>query len=124
MAAVGSSDSDPMRSGVGTGFTGWDPGVQNERTALAWQRSALAVLAGAAVLTRLTEHRLGAWALLPLVVAAPLCGWAFFESRARYLRSAQVTEDLRKRGGRATLTLTVAVVVIGLTELAAAVLRR
>jgi uncharacterized membrane protein YidH (DUF202 family) len=104
-------------------YLGWDPGVQNERTALAWQRTALAIIAGAAILARLTEHRLGVWALVPLVVAAPLGGWAFLESRRRYLRSAHVTEDLRRRGGRGPLTLTLAVVVIGATELAALLLQ-
>ena len=41
-----------------------DPGVGNERTALAWQRTALALVAGSAILTRLTFDRLGAVALM------------------------------------------------------------
>jgi uncharacterized membrane protein YidH (DUF202 family) len=45
-----------------------DVGVSNERTALAWQRTALALLAGAAILSGLTLERLGLVAFVALGV--------------------------------------------------------
>ncbi len=96
-----------------------DPGIGNERTALAWQRTALAVLAAAAILSRLTFDRLGLLALVSLGASAPIALWLFMESRGRYLHDAQVRVRPRPRGGRAPLTLTIATLAIGLTELAA-----
>ncbi len=49
-----------------------DPGIGNERTALAWQRTALAVLAAAAILSRLTFDRLGLLALVSVGASAPI----------------------------------------------------
>ncbi|MGH3314850.1 MAG: DUF202 domain-containing protein, partial [Nocardioidaceae bacterium] len=51
------------------------PTVSNERTALAWQRTALALLAGSAIVARLTVDRIGALAVLSLVVVLPLATW-------------------------------------------------
>lgn len=43
----------------------FDPGLQPERTALAWRRTALALLGGSLVAARILPEILGAWAALP-----------------------------------------------------------
>jgi uncharacterized membrane protein YidH (DUF202 family) len=98
-----------------------DPGAANERTALAWQRTALSLLAGSAILSRITLDRLGLAAMTSVVVAVPLGSWVFFESRARYRQSAGLQRRGRPRGGRAAAALAIATVCVGLTELAALV---
>ncbi|MBW4717980.1 DUF202 domain-containing protein [Saccharothrix obliqua] len=59
-------------------------GAQNERTALAWQRTALAMIAGSAVLARLTADRLGAYALVSLGVTTALGLVVLVAARWRY----------------------------------------
>lgn len=88
-----------------------DPGLANERTTLAWQRTALAIAAGAAVMARLTFADLGTPALLTLGAAFLLSGWVLLESRLRPRRST--------RSGRAAAWLAIAVVLMALVELAA-----
>ena len=96
-----------------------DVGAANERTALAWQRSALALIAGAVLLARLTWSTLGPVALVVLSVALVLSSWVFVESRGRYAHDAGMRRRPRSRGGRAPLALAVATALIGATELAA-----
>ncbi len=96
-----------------------DPGVYNERTALAWQRTALALLAGSAVVSRLTLDRIGVLAVASVIVTMPLALWVMLESRGRYAHDAGVRRRPRSRGGRAPGILAVVTVLIGLTELAA-----
>ena len=96
-------------------------GRQNERTALAWQRTALSLLAGALVLARLTYERLGLLSLSSLLLAAPLCLWVFVESRGRYRHDAGIQLRARPRGGRAPAVLAAGLACMGLTELAAIV---
>lgn len=43
----------------------FDPGLQLERTALAWRRTALALLVGSMVATRILPELGGPWMLLP-----------------------------------------------------------
>jgi uncharacterized membrane protein YidH (DUF202 family) len=97
------------------------PTVANERTALAWQRTALALLAGSAIVARLTADRIGLLAALSLVAVLPLAIWVMAESRGRYAHDAGVRLRPRPRGGRAPFVLTVATILIALTELAALV---
>lgn len=96
-----------------------DSGLANERTALAWQRTALSLMVAAAVMARLTFGRLGPVAALPLGIATVLSGWVFVESRGRYEDATQQRRRPRPRGGRAPLALAVATVLIALTEIAA-----
>ena len=96
-----------------------DPGVYNERTALAWQRTALSLLAGAAVVARLAFDDLGLPAVIGFLVVLPLVAWVMWESQGRYHQHAGVRPRARPRGGRAPAALTVVAVVVALTELAA-----
>jgi uncharacterized membrane protein YidH (DUF202 family) len=99
-----------------------DDGRANERTALAWQRTALSLAAASALLSRLTFDRLGLMALLS-VFALPLSVWVLLESRWRYSHDAGVQLRLRSRDGRAPAALTVATAVTAATELAALLVR-
>ncbi|WP_283095421.1 DUF202 domain-containing protein [Nocardioides alcanivorans] len=94
-----------------------DPGLANERTALAWQRTALSLVAGAAIVARLTADDAGTLVLIMLVLAAVLGLWVVVESSARYRHSTGRTMRPRGRGGRAALTLTVAITLLALGEL-------
>ena len=98
-----------------------DLGLSNERTALAWQRTALALVAGAAILGRLTFADLGWFAVTLLGVAVVLSLWVFAESRWRYVQQLGNRRRSRGRGGRAALSLTVATCLIALTEVFALV---
>lgn len=88
-----------------------------ERTALAWQRTALSLMAGSAILVRLTWERLGVLAVGFLVGALILGGWVFIESRARYADAIGLHPRSSPRGARAPTFLGVAVLLIALTEL-------
>ena len=89
-----------------------DRGRSDERTGLAWQRTALAVLAAAAFLTRLTFHDLGMAVFVVLGLTSALCLWVLLEGGSRYRRGYD-------RGGRAAGALTLAVVTLAGAELAA-----
>ena len=103
---------------------GGDPGVSNERTALAWQRTALSLIAASAVIARLTWSRLGVVAVAALTVATLLSLWVFVESRGRYAHDAGSGSRGRSRGGRAPAAVAVATALIAVTELASLVPRR
>lgn len=94
-----------------------DPKAANERTALAWQRTALSLVAAAAILARLTWRRLGGLDAVLLAVAMGLALWVFVESRARYRHDEGSRPRSRLRGGRAPLALAVATMLIAATEL-------
>ncbi|HJR36783.1 MAG TPA: DUF202 domain-containing protein [Nocardioidaceae bacterium] len=96
-----------------------DIGVANERTALAWQRTALALIAGTAVMARLSFNELGWSALGILSIAMLLSSWVFVESWLRYSQHAGARLRARDRGGRAAAALATATVLIAVTELVA-----
>ena len=68
---------------------GWSPPASDstapqERTALAWRRTGLALLVGALTIGRLTLDTLGPVVVLPTLVAATVAGWVLVEAlRAR-----------------------------------------
>ncbi|MEV0678973.1 DUF202 domain-containing protein [Actinosynnema sp. NPDC050436] len=97
-----------------------DRGAQNERTALAWQRTALAMIAGSAVLARLTVPRVGLAAVVGMGVTAALGIVVLVAARWRY------REGRRGRRTGAVLPAAVAAgtVVMVLVELAALLLPR
>jgi uncharacterized membrane protein YidH (DUF202 family) len=94
------------------------PGVYNERTALAWQRTALSLLAGSALVARLAFDDLGLLAVVGFLVSLPLVVWVMRESQGRYHHHAGVRLRARPRGGRAPAALATVAVVVALTELA------
>jgi len=93
------------------------PAVSGDRTVLAWQRTAFSLLAGAAVLSRLTGDRLGTAALAGLGVTALLVLWVLVAGAAG--TRGQTPADVRARDGRAAAALSAGIVAVGLTELAA-----
>lgn len=91
----------------------------NERTALAWQRTALSLLAGAAIVARLAVDRVGVLAVMGFALSLPLAGWVLWESRGRYHHDAGIRERPRPRGGRAPTMLVLMIVLVTATELSA-----
>lgn len=53
------------------GTPGSDPGLQNERTTLAWRRTALSLLVATATMAKLTAEHWQVLALLWLLLGAP-----------------------------------------------------
>jgi uncharacterized membrane protein YidH (DUF202 family) len=105
-------------------MTSRDTGTATERTELAWQRTALSLVAGSAVITRLTFARLGTVALTALLVALPLSGWVLLESRLRYRRDAGGRRRARSRGGVPAAALALGTVTVAAVELAALLRQR
>lgn len=62
----------------------FDPGLQPERTALAWRRTGLALTAGSLIALRVLPHALGAWALLPAWLGVALSVLVLVASQRRY----------------------------------------
>ena len=91
-------------------------GLADERTALAWQRTALAVVAGAAVMARLTFDEVGPLALVLLGTSLGLGLWLVLEASARQSRQSSAR---RPRGGRAPAVLSTAVALLAATEVVA-----
>lgn len=67
----------------------FDPGVQNERTALAWTRTGLSLLGGSLLVARLSVTQLGAAAVLVVVCCVPLSCWILATSHRRYRAAAE-----------------------------------
>ena len=94
-----------------TGGALFDPGLQPERTALAWRRTALTLAVGAVVSFRLLPPVLGLWSigvgLSGLVLTATT--WVLAGRRARRIHHALLTSSGPLPGGGLPLFLTVAV---------------
>jgi uncharacterized membrane protein YidH (DUF202 family) len=92
----------------------WDPGLQPERTSLAWQRTALALLGVGLLVPRVAWATLGAWSLVPsgLVVAAAVAvlaaGFRRYRAAHRALTTGGTLHD-----GRLALLVTLTALVIG-----------
>lgn len=94
------------------------PGVQNERTSLAWVRTALG-LAGCALLAgRLAIVRDTPWAVIAAVAGAMLAFGALGWSHDRYRRTVRAVREERPVDfALPALMLTVATVLIGALSL-------
>jgi putative membrane protein len=94
----------------------FDKGLQPERTALAWRRTALALAVGALVSVRVLPSVLGSWALIPAgagVVAALVIAWAAHRRHVRTLDALSDHRDDGPPGPGALLLLTLVVVSVG-----------
>lgn len=96
-----------------------DPGSSAERTALAWQRSALALLAGAAITVRLSFDRLGPVALVAPALVTPLACWVLLVSRGRYAHHYGTRIRNEPPDGRAPAGLALATIALAAGELMA-----
>jgi uncharacterized membrane protein YidH (DUF202 family) len=105
---------------------GRDPGLQQERTMLAWRRTGLALLVGSLTIGRLTLEVIGPVVVVPTVLTATLAGWVVVESlRSRRLARAHPHEPGFSVLSDGRLPAAVAAVLAGLAaaEVAAAVVR-
>lgn len=93
------------------------PGVQNERTAFAWQRTALSLAVATVALTRLAFERIG-YAGLVCLVAAPLVLFVLLESRVRYRHRNGEKLSSHDHDGTGALLLAIAVLVLCVTGFA------
>ena len=95
-----------------------DPGAAPERTALAWQRTALALVVAAVTIGRLTLETLGTLVLAPAVGAAVLAlsvvAWAMLPGRRGSATDAMPD-------GRLAAATAAALALIAIAELAAVV---
>jgi len=96
-----------------------DPGSSAERTALAWQRSALALLAGTAITLRLSFDRLGPIAFVTPALVAPLACWVLLSSRGRYAHHCGTRIRDEPPDGRAPAGLALATMVLAAGKLVA-----
>lgn len=93
---------------------GPDTGLSSERTALAWQRTALSIVIGAAVLGRLTVVQLG-WITVALPgLASTLALWVFVQARWRYAPQLGLRPHMRRPDGRAAGSLTAATFLVAI----------
>jgi hypothetical protein len=89
----------------------FDPGLQPERTALAWRRTALTLGAGSIITFRLLAPSLGAWSIgagaAGLAFAAVT--WVLGERRARRTRDVLLSSAGHLPGGGLALSLSIVV---------------
>lgn len=77
----------PRTASRGTPPDGADPGLQGERNALAWRRTALAVGVVGLAEARLVLEHIGALALVAVGVATGMSGWLYYLGSRRYRRT-------------------------------------
>jgi uncharacterized membrane protein YidH (DUF202 family) len=104
------SDPEPQRI--------FDPGMQPERTALAWRRTALAMGVGSIVSLRVFPLALGPWALLPTAIAVVIAVVVFVFAQARYRRNHRALTGDREPGSAVELAGGGMVALVALATLA------
>lgn len=97
----------------------FDDGAQNERTALAWTRTALALLVGVVLATRLAAEPLGVVAVVFGVVVAPIPVAILALARRRYRRSHEALHAERALpDGKLPALVAVVALLLALLEVA------
>jgi uncharacterized membrane protein YidH (DUF202 family) len=86
-AGAGGRDSEPGGHGAESGKPVSDVGLQPERTALAWRRTALALAVGSLIGARVLSEDLGVWAAAPAALGVVAAVAVFVVAQRRY-RSA------------------------------------
>ncbi|WCI09240.1 DUF202 domain-containing protein [Arthrobacter sp. OVS8] len=104
----------------------FDAGLQPERTALAWRRTALAVAVGSLAALRILPEVLGLWALVPAALGAAVSLVALIVTQRRYRRihtilTTSAGDRVALSGGALPAVLAVATVGGGIMALVAAV---
>ncbi|KQN86502.1 DUF202 domain-containing protein [Arthrobacter sp. Leaf69] len=104
----------------------FDAGLQPERTALAWRRTALAVAVGSLAALRILPELLGLWALAPAALGAAVSLVALIVTQRRYRRIHTIlttsdSDRVALSGGAVPAVMAVATVAGGIMALAAAV---
>ena len=94
-----------------------DLGRYEERTVLAWHRTALAIIGGAMVQFRITYGDGPPWLLAVIVGAALLAVLSVTESRHRYPGDATRRATVLDRGGRLAALLASSVTLLLVAEL-------
>lgn len=84
----------------GVGETPFDSGLQVERTALSWRRTALALTVGPLLAARLLAPEIGALSVLAAAGGVALGGYVAVASSARYRR---IHRRLTGEGGPGTM---------------------
>ena len=107
-----------------TGERVWDRGLQPERTSLAWQRTALAILALGLAVPKLTWSAEGPWSLLAsvVIVAGAIVVFAFAQRRYRHAHRILTSAAGRLHDGRLPLFVAVLAVLLALVALGGLVL--
>ncbi len=104
-----------------------DPGLQQERTALAWRRTGLALVVGALTIGRLTMDTLGSSVMVPAAVAFVLAAWVVsITLRGRRYALAHPDEpsfDRMLRDGRVPAVVALVTVALAVGELSAALVQ-
>jgi putative membrane protein len=97
----------------------FDAGLQNERTALAWTRTALALLAAVFLAARITVAQLGAFTVVITAVTLPLATAVLAAASRRY-RAAHRALHTRAAlpDGRLPAAVTALVIALAVIELA------
>ncbi len=62
----------------------FDKGLQPERSALAWQRTALSIAVGSLIFGRILATSLGLWALLPMLAGLSMSAALGMKAYGRY----------------------------------------
>ena len=97
----------------------WDPGLQPERTALAWRRLGLTLLALALAALRFAWPILGAWALLPTLLVAASATGLVAHSTKRHQTLGHPARGPGLRDGRILLSTALACMVMAVLALIA-----